>query len=595
MQISKLYSNLKDKFHDIVFNIDGLNIVYAEITDPENYNKDTHNLGKSTLIELIDFMLLKKRSKESFLFKHSNLFKDFEFFLELSLSGGAKYLTIKRSVKSNTKISLLLHEERQQDFSAEVMDIWTHSDVPLAKAKALLDAYLSFEPIKPWTFRVGLPYFLRSQYDYQDVFQLNRFKGQHKDWKPYLFQILGFDGNLMKRTYDIDDEVSEVESQIRIVRREFPGSIDSIDKLNGKILLVDNEIRDLETSLDTLSFKEIDDRITDDLVSKIETSVSALNEIRYSLSLEAETIKNQLSLDCVEDIQKTRKIFEEASFYFSEQLLKDYNSLIDFNRRITIDRKKFLTIRLHQIMDELIEVDKDLSKYNEERQRALSILMETKTGRRFKDYQKSLVNLKTQRELLEKMKDITEKLEFLENQIKELQRERNIATVNIENEIKRGNNTYNNIRTAFSKSVKEVLGEEAIISITPNKANNFEFEAEIVNTGKITSQSKGTSYKQVLCAMFDLSILKVYADKPFFKFVYHDGILEGLDDRKKIQLLNHARKVCQNYNLQYILSVIDSDWPMELPNSKYPLIDGEIIVNLSDIGSTGRLFKIDVF
>ena len=80
-----------------------------------------------------------------------------------------------------------------------------------------------------------------------------------------------------------------------------------------------------------------------------------------------------------------------------------------------------------------------------------------------------------------------------------------------------------------------MLGEEAIISITPNKANNFEFEAEIVNTGKITSQSKGTSYKQVLCAMFDLSILKVYADKPFFKFVYHDGILEGLDDRKKIQ------------------------------------------------------------
>ena len=150
-----------------------------------------------------------------------------------------------------------------------------------------------------------------------------------------------------------------------------------------------------------------------------------------TLSLEAETIKNQLSLDCVEDIQKTRKIFEEASFYFSEQLLKDYNSLIDFNRRITIDRKKFLAIRLHQIMDELIEVDKDLSKYNEERQRALSILMETKTGRRFKDYQKSLVNLKTQRELLEKMKDITEKLEFLENQIKELQRERNIALLTL--------------------------------------------------------------------------------------------------------------------------------------------------------------------
>jgi uncharacterized protein YydD (DUF2326 family) len=40
-----------------------------------------------------------------------------------------------------------------------------------------------------------------------------------------------------------------------------------------------------------------------------------------------------------------------------------------------------------------------------------------------------------------------------------------------------------------------------------------------------------------ICALFDLALLKVYESAPFFHFVYHDGVLEGLDDRKKIAFL----------------------------------------------------------
>src|SRR5664279_3973084 len=90
MKLSKLYSNMP-MFGPIDF-IDSLNVVLAEIRLPENRNKDTHNLGKTTLGRLLDFCFLAGRDARFFLFKHVDLFKGFVFFLEIELVD-ASYVT----------------------------------------------------------------------------------------------------------------------------------------------------------------------------------------------------------------------------------------------------------------------------------------------------------------------------------------------------------------------------------------------------------------------------------------------------------------------------------------------------------------------
>jgi len=59
MKLSKLYCNKPDLFGPINFQ-SGLNVVLAEIRLPENRNKDTHNLGKTTLGRMIDFCFLAR-------------------------------------------------------------------------------------------------------------------------------------------------------------------------------------------------------------------------------------------------------------------------------------------------------------------------------------------------------------------------------------------------------------------------------------------------------------------------------------------------------------------------------------------------------
>lgn len=74
MKLSRLYSNKPETFAPVDF-VSGLNVVIAEIRLPENRDKDTHNLGKSTLGRLLDFGFLASRDQNFFLFKHFDLFK----------------------------------------------------------------------------------------------------------------------------------------------------------------------------------------------------------------------------------------------------------------------------------------------------------------------------------------------------------------------------------------------------------------------------------------------------------------------------------------------------------------------------------------
>src|ERR1039457_709388 len=97
MKLSRLYSNRPDLFMPVDF-VPGLNVVMAEIRLPENKNKDTHNLGKTTLGRLLDFSFLAGRDPKFFLFKYLDLFKDFIFFLEIELTD-TSYVTVRRGME----------------------------------------------------------------------------------------------------------------------------------------------------------------------------------------------------------------------------------------------------------------------------------------------------------------------------------------------------------------------------------------------------------------------------------------------------------------------------------------------------------------
>ena len=78
---------------------------------------------------------------------------------------------------------------------------------------------------------------------------------------------------------------------------------------------------------------------------------------------------------------------------------------------------------------------------------------------------------------------------------------------------------------------------------------------------------------------------------PFPRFVFHDGVFESLDDRKKDNLLAVIRRYTA-LGIQPVITLIDSDLPVR-GEEDLPVFDAsEIVLTLHDENEQGRLFKM---
>lgn len=590
MKLSKLYSNKPDLFETIIFS-SGLNVIQAEIRLPENKKKDTHNLGKSTLGKLLDFCFLSQKKSEFFLFKHKQIFKQFVFFLELELEDGS-YLTIRRCVTDATRISIKKHTDSHQDFTQ--LAHWDHENVPFDKAKEILDSILNFYLIKPWQYRKILGYLLRSQDDYRDVFQLRKFASKHKDWKPFLAHILGFNSDLIVKHYELEAKLKDAQDRETIVKQELGGSIEDISRIDGLLLLKQQDVNERQRLLDKFDFHSVDQAKTKKLIDKLDLQIATLNKNRYSLDFNRKKIELSLQKQQILfDPDEAESLYKEAGILFPKQLKKDFNQLIQFNRAITEERHKYLKEELSSIKKELTNINQTLLQLGEERTQTLSFLGETDIFNKYKQISNDLITLKTDIAFLERQKEFIHKLQELRTEIRLLDEQSQKVRIDMENDLEIQNtqetSLFSEIRLYFSRIVEDVISRMALLNVKINRKGHFDFSADILDeAGRSTSADDGHTYKKLLCVAFDLAILRAHLKDNFPHFVYHDGIFESLDDRKKINLLNVIRQY-SNLGIQQIITVIDSDIPLD---TDIFFDKNEIALVLHDEGIKGRLFKL---
>ena len=595
MKLSRLYSSKPDLFEPVEF-VQGLNVVMAEIRLPENRNKDTHNLGKTTLGRLLDFGFLAKRDPKFFLFKHVELFKDFIFFLEIELED-ASFVTIRRGVEEATKISFKRHEAGHQDLSGLSLAEWDHQEMPFDRARDLLDGLLDWRALKPWAFRKGLGYLLRSQDDFRDVFHLRKFAAAHSDWKPFLAHVLGFDAQLVAQHYQKEEQLAEKQSTAQTIKNELGGSIEDISKIEGILLLKQKEAEKKQKLLDAFDFRAQDKDSTKQLVDDIDERIASLNAERYSLNQNKKKIITSLEEDQILfNPDEAQRLFEEAGVLFKGQIKKDFQQLIAFNRAITDERRGYLQEERAEVEAELKRINAELNILGKKRSEMLSFLSGTDIFGKYKQVSDEMVTLRADITSLERQRGFLHRLQELRTEIRALTEERGHLQTQIEADVEKQNSDQNSlfsaIRVFFSEIVEEVIDRKALLSVSPNQVGHLEFRAEILDeSGNATSADLGHTYRKLLCIAFDLAILRAHLDDKFPRFVYHDGVFESLDDRKKENLLAVIRRYAE-LGLQPIITLIDSDLPVRAVDEGPIFSTDEVVITLHDEGEQGRLFKM---
>jgi len=588
MKICKVYSNDENRFHNIEFH-DGLNVVLAEITDKSKTDKDTHNLGKTLLISVIDFLLLGSVGKKDNFFLTKGCFEGLYLFIEIKLNNG-KHLVIRRGADLPSKISFKLNVSALKGFQASLD--WDNEDMPFERSREILDDYLGYDVVSDWNYRKTISYFLRTQNDFRDVFRLDKFKGKDKDWKPMMFAMLGFDGAVVEKKYLLDEYKGTIKSKIETLSQEADINVEEIDKVLG-LLDIKREARaKIESTIDRFNFYEQNSKVNQLVVDNIDYTIQVLNSKKYSLSVDIKNIEESLkSSPSNIDIAKLKTLYNQIGIHFPDTVKKNLEDLLLFNKSISTERNKVLIEKLDTIKRETEAVSQKLRKLEEEKGQMLAFLTEKDSYYKFKEIQKQFSKIEAEISILENKLDAIENARGLSRQIEEIETEIKKSIDNIAEQINL--QKHSEIRKLFNEFIDKILNTNALLSVKQNSSGNVDFEAEIQNPANsvITSESGGMTYKKLLCIAFDLAILAYYSNKFFYRFAYHDGALEALDNRKKILFLSTVRDVCQRYGLQYILTTIDSDLPRNGSGEVVEFADNEICLKLHDRDDSGKLFK----
>lgn len=600
MKLNKLYSN-NAKFKNIQFN-SGINVVFADVKTKVQEDNNSHNLGKTTLIELIDFLLLKGITKESNFFysekdsKGKSVFIDYVFYLEIVLNNGS-YLTIRRSVKTNSKISFKLNDASvKNEFTPPQK--WDFEDLGLSKSKSQLATYLDYDFFKDksYDFRQAINYCLRKQGDYQDIYRLTKFKGGDKHWKPFMFDLLGFNGNILNDKYNLDDSIDKLKNFIKEEESNFSVKSNEKDELIGQIQIKNSEKNQIENQIEGFNFYSQDKNQIETLVDNIENKISELNTFAYNLEFEINKINSSITNEFSFDINSVKEIFNETKLYFPDVLNKEYEELIEFNKQITEERNKLLKTSLLTKNSELKEIRKELFSLNGEKEKLLGYFQETSTFKKFKNYQKILIKIESELINLNEKLKIVDIISKKEDEIKSKKDKIEELTIQLKKLLNSTseNLTYVKIRSLFSEYYNQILNEWAVISWAINTNNNVDFNAPKVeskgNDKKFTQQDKGYTYANLFCVAFDLAILSTYSSQSFYRFVYHDDVFANKDRGVKKRLLDLIQKICSEYNLQYIFTIIEDDLPLDDNSTQIKFKDEEIVLRLHDIDESGTLF-----
>jgi hypothetical protein len=141
----------------------------------------------------------------------------------------------------------------------------------LTAARQTLDAYLDLKMVAPWDYRTGVSYFLRTQADYTEYFQIQKFmRGQDRAWKPYLAAILGLDYEAVLQKYEVEDLITALGAERDKRLAEIDAENQDRGELSTRIEIARDEISEIDRKLDGFDFHEVELQINKRVVDAVE-------------------------------------------------------------------------------------------------------------------------------------------------------------------------------------------------------------------------------------------------------------------------------------------------------------------------------------
>ncbi len=567
--IHTLYSDLPT-FKTLEFH-SGLNVLLAQKSDGATQKQTRNRAGKTSVIELIHFLLGADSPKDS-LFQAEAL-REYGFGMVCDIGG--RPFQIDRSGASKTRIHTneLPSGEQRTLTNPE----WTRR---LGKDWFGLDNL----PDRAPSFRALFAYFVRRQHsgafsapEKQATMQ------QLGDQQMALMYLLGLDWPIAA-----DWQLVRERDKVREVLRKsasagaFGSVIGKASDLRTQLVLAERKLKTVQDNL--VSFKVLDEYC--DLEQEASQLTRELNTLanQNTLDLAAiQDIKAALTTEVPPDLGDLEQVYRDAGVSLPEGLIKRrYDDVRAFHESVIRNRQSYLQSELTASQARIEVRDGDKRRLDSRRVEVMSILQ---SHGALDQFQRLQAEASQQAALVESLRQRFEAAEKLESTKTELEVERNLLTLRLRRDFTEQSGRLEDAIRAFEETSGQLYESAGSMQVEPT-ANGPAFKFPMQG-----SRSKGISNMQIFC--FDMMLMRLCHQRGIGPgFLVHDShLFDGVDGRQVIRALRVGAQTASELGFQYLVTMNEDDAFKET-ESGFDLGEYVLPVRLTDATEDGGLFGI---
>ena len=572
----------QESFHRVEFT-QGLNIILAERSETST-QKDTRNgLGKTTLINIIDFCLGSSITRGKGLL--IDPLAEWVFTLEITLRGNRVKVT--RSVREHKRVVI----EGKTDGWVEQPDKDKRSGNHVFKIdqwRTLLGwvffdlLHLEDQPKYKPSCRSLLSYFIRRGADaYLAPFQ--HFK-QQKTWDVQLHvsYLLGMNWEYAARWQDLKDKEEGIRAFDRAIRfGVVEGVVGTVGELETQRIQLEQQTDVARRALDTFkvhpqyeAIQQAADRLTREIHDLSNLNVTD----RRLLSLYQESIKEERPPSAM----LLENLYEESGFVFSDEGRRLLDEARTFHSQIISNRREFLETEINRLQQVISDREKNLRQLTDERAEVLQVL----------ETHGALQEMTALREMFTKLRESLNRIDTRLKEMKDLQATKRSIRAGKAELVQIAQQDHEQRRDIWSTAVRLFNEHSQTLYESPGKLvidvgdTGYKYKVEINRSG-----SEGIDKMKILC--FDLAILQlqIQANRGA-NFLIHDTLMyDSVDTRQRALAFELANKVTSALGGQYICTMNSDMIPKEYFSEGFDF-EEHVRIRLSDADPSGSLLGI---
>jgi uncharacterized protein YydD (DUF2326 family) len=584
--IHRIYSNLPT-FKELHFH-QGLNVILAD-KSPGATEKQTRNgAGKSSLIELIHFLMGANLDSSS-LWKTGAL-SQYSFGMEFDL--GQARTQVERSGDTSSKV--FIQEANPENWPIKPIGDRSLGALLISNTNwrvvlgglmfSLMEDDESVQASKfgP-TFRSLFAYFARRQSAGGFISPIKQsIQQQTWDQQVAISYLLGLDWTIPQQW----QYVHEKEKTLKELKKAAAGGVFSdfignSAELRTRLTLSEERSRQLKEQISKFqvlpeyhSLEKEASQLTHDLGTLADENTidrQLLDELQQALNCEIDS--------SVHDLER---LYEEAGVVLPEAIVRRFEDVKLFHESIIENRRSYLGNELEQAKRRIKTREEQTARINDRLAQVMAILQSHGALDQFTKLQSELAKREAGTESIRQQFAAAEQLEGLKS---ELEVECRQLELRLRQDYREQEGILKRAILAF-EDISGALYEKAgslTIDVSPNGPK---FEVTIHG-----QKSKGINNMQIFC--FDMMLMRLWVERGLGSgFLVHDShLFDGVDERQVAKALQIGERTARDLNFQYIVTMNSDAVPHDFSDD-FDLREYTLPIRLTDATEDGGLFGI---